>query len=146
MAYASNQLYGLIQEPDAEVHELKRVCGAIIDCLKSFLIAFWEFPKLAVDERLALGSILVEYLFPLVVDSYLMEEQLLQFLYEVTLIPKPELTKLILDLLEAHLAKEQMEIFVAQLMKPLVKKILNVEIVVAVQGKPAKKDFDMTYF
>lgn len=32
---------------------------------------------------------LIEYLFPLILDDYIMEEQLLQFLYEVVLINKP---------------------------------------------------------
>jgi len=59
-------LYGLLEEPDAEVHNLKPICIEIIDHLKSFLITFWEFPKIAVDERLAVGSVLIEYLFPLI--------------------------------------------------------------------------------
>jgi len=46
----------------------------IIDCIKSYLIAFWEFPKINVDERLAVGSLLMEYLFPLLLDDYLVED------------------------------------------------------------------------
>jgi hypothetical protein len=45
--------------------------------MKSYLITFWEFPKVAIDERLAVGSMLIEYLYPLVLDDYLMEEQLI---------------------------------------------------------------------
>jgi len=67
----------LLEEPDAEVNSLKTICTNIVDCLKSYLITFWEFPKINVDERLAVGSMLVEYLYPLILDEYLMEEQLL---------------------------------------------------------------------
>ena len=49
---------------------------------------------------------LIEYLFPLILDDYLMEEQLLQFMYEVTMIKKMELKNLILDLFEMHLSSD----------------------------------------
>ena len=67
----------MIEEPSAEVNGTKLICMGIIDFLKSYLITFWEFPKVPIDERLAVGSMLIEYLFPLVLDDYLMEEQLL---------------------------------------------------------------------
>jgi hypothetical protein len=102
----------MIQEPDAEVNNYKRVCNTIINYLKSYLIVFWEFPKVPIDQRLALGSILIEYLFPLVIDDYLMEEQLIQFMYEVTMIKKPELKNLILDLFEMHLSSDQLKVFI----------------------------------
>jgi hypothetical protein len=73
----ANQVHGLIEEPDAEVNAYRPICKQIIDFLKSYLITFWEFPKVPVDERLAVGSMLIEYLFPLILDDYLMEEQLL---------------------------------------------------------------------
>lgn len=82
------------------------------------------------DERLAVGSILIEYLFPLVLDDYLMEEQLLQFLYEVTMIKKEELKNLIFDLLEMHLSHDQLKVFIQKLVGALTKKILNVEILI----------------
>jgi hypothetical protein len=74
---SNSQLYGLLEEPDAEIHNHKSVCSTIIGYMKSYLITFWEFPKVPIDERLAVGSILIEYLFPLVLDDYLMEEQLI---------------------------------------------------------------------
>jgi len=64
----------LLEEPNAEVNNTKQVCCTIIDYLKSYLITFWEFPKVPIDERLAVGSMLIEYLFPLVLDDYMMEE------------------------------------------------------------------------
>ena len=106
MCITSNQLYGLLNEPDAEINNLKVICCTIIDHLKSYLITFWEFTKIPVDERLVVGSMLVEYLFPLVLDDYLMEDQLLQFLYEVTMIKKAELRDLIFDLFEMHLSSD----------------------------------------
>lgn len=96
----------MIEEPDAEVNDYRSVCCTIIDYLKSYLITFWEFRKVPTDERLAVGSMLIEYLFPLILDDYLMEEQLLQFMYEVTMIKKMELKNLILDLFEMHLSSD----------------------------------------
>ena len=84
----------------------------IIDYLKSYIITFWEFAKVPIDERLAVGSILIEYLFPLVLDDYLMENQLLQFLNEITMIRKQELKNLMFDLFEMHLSTEQLKIFI----------------------------------
>ena len=72
----------------AEISNVKGICSTVIDYIKSFLITFWEFPKVPVDQRLAVGGMLVEYLFPTVLDDYLMEEQVLQFMYEVTMIKK----------------------------------------------------------
>jgi len=39
----------LLEEPNAEVNNYKRVCSTIIDYLKSYLITFWEFPKVPID-------------------------------------------------------------------------------------------------
>jgi Kip1 ubiquitination-promoting complex protein 1 len=99
-----NNLYGLLEEPMSHVHNYNKACQAIIDCLKSFVITFWEYQHIAVDQRLAVGSVLVEYLFPLILDDYLMEEQLLQFFYEVTMIKKNELRDLIFDMFEMNLS------------------------------------------
>lgn len=65
--------YCLIEEPNAVVNNYSKVCTDIIDYLKSFLITFFEFPKVPLDQRLTVGSILIEYLFPLILDDYLME-------------------------------------------------------------------------
>jgi len=118
----------------------------IIDYLKSYLITFWEFPKVPIDERLAVGSMLIEYLFPLVLDDYLMEEQLLQFMNEVTMIKKQQLKNLILDLLVMHLSPDQLRVFVQKFIKHLTRKIINNEILINNSNRPTKKEFDMTYF
>lgn len=38
-----NNLFGLLEEPVSHVHNYNKTCQSIIDCLKSFVIAFWEF-------------------------------------------------------------------------------------------------------
>jgi hypothetical protein len=101
---SGHHLYGLFEEPNSEVNNYKNVSSQIIDYLKSYLITFWEFPKVPIDLRLAVGSILIEYLFPLILDDYLMEDHLVQLMYEVTMIRKDELKNLILDLFEMHLS------------------------------------------
>lgn len=146
LCQTSNNLYALLEEPQSLINHYNKVTISIIDCLKSFLITFWEFQQVPVDQRLAVGCLLVEYLYPLVLDDYMMEEQLLQFFYEVTMIKKDELKDLIFDLLEMSLNPDQLKTFISKLMNCLVKKIINVEIVIVAQNKPTKKEFEMTYF
>ena len=74
MRVPENQLYGLIDEPFAEVNGYKPVATQIIDCIKSYLVTYYEYKNLGVDQRLAIGSILLEYLFPLLLDDYIMED------------------------------------------------------------------------
>lgn len=78
----------------------------------------------------------MEYLFPLILDDYIMEDQLLQFLYEVVMIRKQEFKNLIFDLLSMHLSTEQLKVFIAKLMKYLCKRILNTEIIINNNNKP----------
>lgn len=106
MKVSQNQLYGLIDEPAGEISCYKEVAHIIIDYLKSFLVTYYEYQKLNVDLRLSIGSLLIEYLFPLILDDYVMEDQLLQFLYEVVMIKKPEFKSLIFDLLSIHLSTD----------------------------------------
>ena len=73
----SNNLYGLFEEPVSHINNLGMICNSIIENLKSFLITFWEFPKIPVDQRLAVGSMLLEYIYPLIQNDLLMEEQML---------------------------------------------------------------------
>ena len=143
----SMNLYGHLHEPSAEVHQTRYVALSVIDFLKNYLITFWEFPKIDLDQRLAIGSILIEYIFPLTLDDYIMEEQVLQFLYEVTMIKKPELKNLIFDLIEITLNSDQIKIFIRKLLGPLCKKIMAIELLGnSSNRKPVKKDFDMIYF
>ncbi len=88
------------------------------------------------DERLALGSLLIEYLYPLIEDQYLMEDLFLQLLQEVTMIGKDYMMDLILDLVDIHLAPDQMKVFISKLMKATVRKISNLMIVNIKEGKP----------
>ena len=78
----------------------------IIDYLKQYLVSYYEYQNIEADKKLAIGSILIEYLFPLILDDYIMEDQLLQFLYEVVIIKKPEFKTLIFDLFSLHLSTE----------------------------------------
>ena len=62
------------------------------------------------------------------------------------MIKKQVLRNLIFDLFILHLSPDQLKQFIQKLMRHLTKKILNTEILSNMQGKPYKKDFDMTYF
>lgn len=69
--------YALLDEPSSEVHNHRKVAFMIIEYLKAYLVKFGEYPMLPVDRKLTVGSLLIEYLYPLVMDEYLLEEQLL---------------------------------------------------------------------
>ena len=83
MAITSNQLYALLEEPDAEVNNYRYICRQIIDYLKGYLINYYEYQQIPSDQKLVIGSILIEYLFPLILDDYLMEE-MKSFLFKQT--------------------------------------------------------------
>jgi len=90
---------------------------------------------------------LIEYLYPLIMDDYLMDDQFLQFMYDVELISQDQLKHLMLNLLEMHFNPQQMTQFTKKFMKALTKKILNQQILVNKNGKPMKiKDIEMTYW
>jgi hypothetical protein len=63
----------------------------LVEIIKRYVIAYFEFPQLNEDKRLMVGSILWEYLIPLMNDPYIMEDQIVQFFFELVNIPKPEL-------------------------------------------------------
>ena len=62
------------------------------------------------------------------------------------MIKKQELKDLIFDLLELHLSPDQLKVFIQNFMRYLTKKMLNIDMLMNQNGKPTKKDFDMTYF
>lgn len=89
---------------------------------------------------------MIEYLYPLLLDDYIMENQLLQFLHEVIIIKQPHFKSLIFDLFSLHMSSEQLKVFVSKLMRFLSRKILNTEIIVNNNNRPSKKDHNMTDF
>jgi len=64
----------LVDEPYGEINGYKVVAHQIIECLKTYLVSYYEYQNIAIDQRLAFGSILIEYLFPLILDDYIMED------------------------------------------------------------------------
>lgn len=67
---------------------------------------YFEYQGISVDQKLAIGSILMEYLYPLLLDDYVMEIELLQFLNEVVIIKKAHFKSLIFDLFSLHMSSE----------------------------------------
>jgi len=66
-----------------------------------------EFNDLSSDTKLMVGSIILEYLSPLLsTDPYLMEEQLVQFLFDLMCINRPNLQDIILNLIEIHFSAD----------------------------------------
>ena len=69
------------------------------------------------------GSILFEYLIPLMNDQYIMEDLIVQFFFELVMIPKPELYDLIVKTLEIHMSTEQLIDWTSLFMTILCRKI-----------------------
>jgi hypothetical protein len=54
-----------------------------MEAIKSYVVTFNEFPNLNEDLKLMVGSIIWEYLIPIMNDHYIMEDQIVQFFYEL---------------------------------------------------------------
>ena len=80
----------------------------IQEIIKRYVVTYFEFPQLNQDEKLMVGSILFEYLLPLMNDAYIMEDLLIQFFFELVMIPKPEFLDLIAKTIEVHCSPEQL--------------------------------------
>lgn len=52
------------------------------------------------------GSILYEYLIPLTHDQYIMEDLILYFYFELTMIPKKEYYDIIIKTMEIHFSTD----------------------------------------
>lgn len=46
----------------------------LVEIVKRYVVAYYDCDKVSEDERLMVGSILWEYLIPLMTDPYIMED------------------------------------------------------------------------
>ena len=63
-----------MNEPDCQINGYHTTVLTLLDKLKKFLIAIEKFNKSCpIDERMAVGCLLFEYLLPMTEDAYVME-------------------------------------------------------------------------
>lgn len=64
----SNYTSCAINEPECFVNNYYSTAMYIVETIKRYVVTYYEFPTLSEDERLMIGSILFEYLIPLMND------------------------------------------------------------------------------
>jgi hypothetical protein len=74
----------------------------LVETVKRYIVAYYEFPNLDIDQRLMVGSILWEYLIPLMNDKYIMEDLIIQFFFELVMVPRPEFYDIVIKTIEIH--------------------------------------------
>ena len=63
-----------INEPECMVNNYYSTAMFIMETIKRYVVIYYDFPHLSQDERLMVGSVLFEYLIPLMSDKYIMED------------------------------------------------------------------------
>ena len=77
-----------INEPECNVKDLNSSIIYLIEAIKRFVFVYFDFPALSEDYRLIAGSVIWEYLLPIITRShYLLEYQVVQFFYEISNMP-----------------------------------------------------------
>lgn len=139
----SNYNCSAINEPDCQINNYYSTASFIQETIKRYVVTYYEFPDLSIDERLMVGSILFEYLMPLMNDSYIMEDIIVQFFFELVMIPKPEFFELIVKTMEVHCSIEQLIDWTQLFMSSLCRKINEIQL--AKSERETNKEFDLNY-
>jgi len=66
-----------------------------MDHLKSYVMVYPNYKSISEDERMIIGSIILEYLAPLMEDTHIFENHIIQFFYELALIKKEHISDLV---------------------------------------------------
>ena len=85
--------------------------------------------KLTEDEKLMIGSMIFEYLAPLLDDSYLLEIQFVQFLTDILLINKPEMFDILFHTMKVHFSCKKLKSLIPKIMSILTRKALEQKII-----------------
>lgn len=138
-----------IHEPDCQINNYYSTAMFIVETIKRYIVTYLEdgdgseMTMAKVDEKLMVGSILWEYLVPLMQDPYIMEDLIIQFFFELVMIPKPEFYSLIVKTMEIHFSGEQLIAWTSLFMNILCRKISEIQIAKA--EKETNKEFDLYY-
>ena len=133
-----------MNEPDCQVNNYYSTAMFIQETIKRYVVTFYEYAHVNVDERLMVGSILFEYLIPLMNDKYIMEDIIIQFFFELVMIPKPEFLELIVKVLEVHCSPEQLIEWTSLFMSILCRKINEIQLTKS-EKETTNKEFELNY-
>lgn len=76
-----------VNEPSCFINNYYNSSAILVDAFKNFLLAFLmsDFKSLAQEERFIIGSIILEYLTPMIEDDYVFESLLMQMFKQLLL-------------------------------------------------------------
>ena len=78
----------------------------MVETVKRYIVAYYEFENVSKDERIMVGSILWEYLIPLMNDNFIMEDLILSFFLELIFINRDQYYDIIVKTMEIHFSMD----------------------------------------
>ena len=92
-----------------------------MDFFKDFIVKYChnteEVTSVSEDERLTIGCLLIEYLMPLMEDSYFLEQQILQLFLDLNQLKKIALINLVFQIFDICFNDEYLKKWTVNLMK-----------------------------
>ena len=98
----------------------------LVDQFKNYIMAFNapEYKHVSQDERFLVGSVILEYLTPLLADDYVFKNQIMDFFSTLMIIKKSDLIKVVFQTFEMHYSVEQLREFVGRVVTYAVRNLL----------------------
>jgi hypothetical protein len=99
----------------------------LLDQFKNYIAAFNapEFKHVSQDERFLVGSVILEYLTPLLADDYVFKKQIMDFFFQLMIIKKQDLMKVVFQTFEMHYSVEQLREFIGRVVTFAVRSLLE---------------------
>ena len=95
-----------IQEPDCHVHSYYSTAMFLLETYKLFVVEYFNYSKVPEDQRLAAGSVLMEYLTPLMKDTYIMDELILHFFLDLMIIKREHYYDIVIRTILLHFSPD----------------------------------------
>ena len=116
-----------VNEADCQINNFYTTSVFLMDRFKNYVMASKD-PKhlsLSETEKIMVGSVLLEYLMPLIDDPFVFEAQIVYFFYELALINKKELVDIVFKTFQLHCSQGQFYSIMTRIFTVLVHKIVH---------------------
>jgi hypothetical protein len=90
----AGSLVDSVNEPECKVKNTLPLTSKLIELVKRYIFVYFDYPDLSADLKLMAGSIIMDYLMPLLVldpQHYMMEYLFLHFMFELINMPESHL-------------------------------------------------------
>lgn len=116
-----------MNEPGCLVNNYLNSSAILVETFKNFLLAFVsaDFKTLVQDERLIVGSIILEYLSPLLVDKVVFEALLMEMLRKLLADSRTDAIKVALVTFEAHFPPEDYRLLIQRIVSSALNTLLK---------------------